>query len=101
MNPLISVCPVDHITTSTLSFVNPLNESIQVSLKLQDSKDFELILNRKTKFTVPPKETLEVGYTYSPTSMTSSKGKILVEASPELIWIYPLQVCLLVLVFVY
>ena len=84
--------------TSVLTFTNPLIDPIPITVHIVEEEDpqspmkeFNLMLQRKSKYNVGGLESIDIPFSYAPKRMMGRASTISVEMG-QLRWIYPIMV---------
>ncbi|KAJ3272213.1 Cilia- and flagella-associated protein 47 [Terramyces sp. JEL0728] len=84
-------CSMGEARNAVVNFENPLLNPISISIKIdeENSTDFTLVTNSKTKF-LQGLEALPIQVIYKPTQMVRQSATIRVESADNLVWTYPI-----------
>merc|ERR1719253_2452854 len=91
MKRLTVVSQVHKTMSSTITFKNPFLEGTTVLVLLESSsgKDVYTLLNKKAKIQVGPLATVQIPFSFCPTSMAQHSADIIISTQkPPLQWVY-------------
>lgn len=92
MEPMIVTAGVGETNSIQVPFKNPFRDSLSVTIALETSHEevFQLLL-RRSKFAVGPMGLLMVPVAFKPQNMEELSATVLICASEELTWRFPLR----------
>jgi len=92
MEPMIVTAGVGETNSIQVPFKNPFRDSLSVTIALETNHEevFQLLL-RRSKFAVGPMGLLMVPVAFKPQNMEELSAAVLISASEELTWRFPLR----------
>ena len=92
METMVVTAGIGESSSVQIPFKNPFRETLNVSISLETSRPsaFQLLL-RRAKFPVISSGMLMIPLVFKPEHMEELHATLLVSASPELVWVYPIR----------
>jgi hypothetical protein len=92
MERMVVTAGIGESSSVQIPFKNPFQDTLSVTISLQTPRPeaFQLLL-RRTKFPLSPSGTLMIPLAFKPVHMEEVPATVLISASAELTWVYPIR----------